>query len=459
MACVLLVDDEQSILNVLRLYLEKSDFSVLTADSAREALEVFGQNHVDLMIVDLRLGEGMDGLELMHECRLQRHDLPVIMITAYGAIEVAVQAMKEGAYDFICKPFDFGSMLKTIQDALGQKSLLSNTAAVDGPAPLHFDSLVGESEEMQSIYRIVQRVAPTNTTVLIQGESGTGKELIAQAIHAVSKRANGPLVALNCAAIPSSLLESEMFGHAAGAFTGATGKRDGLFMEAHRGTLFLDEIGVMDIALQGKLLRALQEGVVRRVGENKDIPIDVRVLAATNESLKARMESGDFREDLYYRLSVIPIELPPLRRRKEDLPLLIKHFCHRQSQALGRTITCDGEVMQALTEYSWPGNVRELQNAIACAATLSDDGCLKIANLPPNIIADRYPDKQSFNTSSKAVDLGKSLRDFLREKEQEYLELVLARTGGNRAKAADLLGISRATFYRKFPETNPQDAP
>jgi two-component system response regulator HydG len=453
MARILLVDDEPSILSVLEAYLGNASMETISATSAKEALKLFAANEVDLMVVDLRLGEGMDGIGLMHECRAQKHDLPVIMITAYGTIEVAVQAMKEGAFDFITKPFEFKGLLDTIEAALA----VSRKSGEEGPLPdiagvkLHFGSIIGESAEMHKVYSMVKRVAPGEATVLILGESGTGKELVAQAIHKNSKRANGPWVPLNCAAMPANLLESEMFGHAAGSFTGATGARHGLFKEADHGTLFLDEVGVMDMALQGKLLRALQEGKVRPVGENKDIDVNVRVIAATNERLENRMEAGEFREDLYYRISVIPIELPPLRHRQDDILLLAEYFAWQQSRALEREITWADSARNAIRNYSWPGNVRELQNAVACAATLSEDGVIKLADLPPNITGEKIVPKGGL-PPAMGVEIGKSLRDFLREKEQQYMELVLERTGGNRAKAADLLGISRATFYRKFPE-------
>ncbi len=455
MARILLVDDEVSILSVLEIYLRKAGYETVSATSAAEALALYEPSATDLMIVDLRLGEGMDGLELMHACRARKSHLPVIMITAYGTIEVAVQAMKEGAYDFITKPFEFKELLSTVEGALEEHRNVDGEAhsaaggGGEGPT-LHFGTLIGESAQMQVIYNIINRVAPSDATVLIQGESGTGKELVARAIHKASKRDEGPWVPLNCAALPATLLESEMFGHAAGAFTGAVGRRDGLFMTAHNGTLFLDEIGVMDKGLQGKLLRALQEGKVRRVGENKDEDVNVRVLAATNEALEERMKSGEFREDLFYRLSVIPLEVPPLRHRKPDIPLLVNYFCGRQALSLGRDIACDEEAMAALSSYAWPGNVRELQNAIACAATLSDNGRIKTQDLPPNIVSDSLTPELLGQRGE--IDLGKSLRDFLKEKERQYMEAVLAHTDGNRARAADLLGISRATFYRKFPE-------
>lgn len=417
MARILLVDDEPGILKVLRTYLERESFEVLTAADATECFELFGDGDVDLMIVDLRLGRGMDGLDLMHEVHVRKRDLPIIMITAYGTIEVAVQAMKEGAFDFITKPFELEPLLDVVRAALERHAEPEEDevdAEVAGEEHLHFGCMVGESEQMQRIYRIVERVAPTDATVLIEGESGTGKELVARSLHRAGKRAKQPMVSLNCAALPAALLESEMFGHAAGAFTGAVSARDGLFMEAHNGTLFLDEIGVMDVSLQGKLLRVLQEGRVRRIGENEDREVDVRVVAATNENLEVKMESGDFREDLFYRLSVIPIELPPLRRRGDDTALLVHHFCRLQSAALNRDITLDHGVMHILMNYAWPGNIRELQNAIACAATLCDNGVIRMQDLPPNIAGESLGPPET--VQADPGDIGKSLREFLREK-------------------------------------------
>lgn len=453
MARILIVDDEPSILNVLTVFLCQHEHEVIAAGSAKEALELLAEKEVDAMLVDLRLGPGLDGLELLHECLALRPNLPAIMMTAYGTIEVAVQAMREGADDFICKPFDLKALHERLETILRRTMSAATAVGENGLPARHFGQLVGESEEMQRLYALIERVSRTDATVLIQGESGTGKELVAQAIHASGPRAQRPWVPLNCAAIPDSLLESEMFGHAAGAFTGATGSRDGLFMEANGGTLFLDEIGVMDFNLQGKLLRALQEGKVRRVGENRDLPVDVRVVAATNEPLEQKRDAGLFREDLYYRISVIPVHIPPLRHRKEDIPLLLAHCCDQQQRQLQVPITVAAGVLEELMAYPWPGNVREFQNAIACAAALCQDGVIRTNDLPPHVgrHATVARDLVAMREAAGAT-LGKTLREFLREKEQLYMELVLERTGGNRARAADLLGISRATFYRKFPE-------
>jgi len=451
MAGILIVDDEPSVLKVLSSILEQEGHACVCAQTAEEALDLCSSSSVDVAVVDLRLGSGMDGLELLQHLRRRDPHLPVIMITAYGTVEVAVQAMKEGAFDFIRKPFKMEELISTVRNALRHKQV-SEGAAVEAPGapPVHFGLLVGESEQMHRVYTLIERVARTDATVFIEGESGTGKELVARAIHEQSRRRNGPWVALNCAAIPAPLLESEMFGHVAGAFTGATQDRDGLFLTADGGTLFLDEIGAMAPSLQGKLLRAIQESRIRRVGDTRDIPVDVRLIAATNESLEQKMERGEFREDLYYRISVIPIVLPPLRHRTEDVPLLVQHFCRRESERLGRAVTVSPKAMDMLTSYAWPGNVRELENAIACAAALSDDGVIRAGDLPPNVTGG--VERGEVIDAETAVGRGQSLREFLRQKEKEYMGLILRKTGGNRARAAELLGISRATLYRKLEE-------
>lgn len=452
MARILLVDDEPNIVKVITACLQQARYDVVGAASGEEALAFLGRDSVDLMITDLRLGRGMDGLALLH-ASLERHaKLPVILITAYGTIELAVEAMKEGACDFVRKPFKLDDLLRTVASAL-QRSGHAAPAASDaaaGEALPHFGCLVGETPEMHRVYDWIERVARSDASVLIQGESGTGKELVARAIHNTSRRAAGPYVALNCAALPAPLLESEMFGHAAGAFTGATGAKDGLFIAAHGGTLFLDEIGSMDYGIQSKLLRVLQEHKVRRVGETEDVSVDVRVIAAANECLEAKKEAGTFREDLFYRISVIPIELPPLRYRVDDIRLLAEAFVKRESQVLRLSVALDPKALAALMAYSWPGNVRELSNAIACAAALCRDGRILPQDLPPRVARQAGFTKPPPTISGEASGTPMPLRDFLREKEREYVDLILQHTGGNRARAAELLGISRATFYRKL---------
>ncbi len=452
---ILIVDDEPGIVKVLQEALRSEGYATLAAESGSKALQILRRHRVDLVLLDLRLGEGINGFQTMQKIREIDLRLPIIMITAYGNIETAVQAIKSGACDFVCKPFSVKELRDTVRTALdgcarnadGSERWLAEEA--DGIS-LHFGGLIGESAPMQDIYRLIERVAATDATVLIEGESGTGKELVARAIHSAGRRGRKPWVPLNCAAIPANLLESEMFGHLPGAFTGASFERRGLFLCAHEGTLLLDEIGVMDMGLQGKLLRALQEGKIRRIGEEKDIEVDVRVLAATNENLEEKVSSGQFREDLYYRVNVIPVRVPPLRRRGDDLLLLADAFRCQQSRALNRDIEFAPGLTEVLRQYPWPGNVRELQNAIACAAILAEGNVIEVGNLPPRI-ADLCLEQQLGGGVDESAAAGETtLRSFLKNKEQEYIETILRKTGGNRARAADMLGISRATFYRKY---------
>ncbi len=440
--------------------LSMKGYEIETVESVDEALKALVDSDFDLMITDLKLGKGADGLDLLQEVRSRHRHVTAIMITAYGTVDVAVQAMKAGAFDFVTKPFKMDSLLKTVQNAFHHREIRKGCAELNGKEiTLYFDRLVGDSEEMKKVYSLVKRVSRTDATVLIHGESGTGKELIAEALHRTSSRVNGPFIPLNCAALSPTLLESELFGHVAGAFTGATSSRDGLFIAADKGTIFLDEIESMDLGIQSKLLRVLQEKKVRRVGDTQLRPVDVRVLAATNESLEDKRDRGEFREDLYYRISVIPINLPPLRWRQEDIPLLVNYFCKMQANDLKQEIVCNPEVLDALQAYSWPSNVRELQNAIACAAALSEDGKIQLADLPPNIRGDMInahaPQKSQqavlLEPDASSVENVESLRDYLQYKEREYIEQVLNKTRGDILKAAELLGISRATIYRKMP--------
>lgn len=451
---ILIVDDEGSILKVLSSVLDRQGYSSTCVASGEEALHQLDEEEFDLMITDLRLGDGIDGVELLHQAREKCRKLTTIMITGYGTVNVAVQAMKEGAFDFITKPFKMKTLLETVSNALHHHKLCDQSLSVtEDSVELHFGTMVGESEAVQEVYRLIERVAKIDATVLIQGESGTGKELVAQAIHNASHRKDGPYVPLNCAALSPTLLESEMFGYVAGAFTGANKTREGLFLAANHGSLLLDEIQSMDLGLQGKLLRALQEKKIRRVGDNKDIDVDVRVIASCNGDLENIRDEGRFREDLYYRISVIPINLPPLRRRSEDIPLLARYFCRQQGEVVGNTVTLDEEALNALVAYSWPGNVRELQNAIACAAALCQDSRITLEDLPPNIRNAKPEGSDAQSSVWNGEDgRGRSLREFLRAKEKEYLQQVLHKTSGNRAQAANLLGISRATLYRKLPE-------
>ncbi len=449
MARILVVDDESAILTVLERFLRLEGHCPLLAKTPEEALAFFDQGTVDLMIVDLRLNADLNGFEVMAEAHKRDPDLPVIVITAYGTVNAAVQAIKQGATDFVCKPFFLNDLRSKIEH--GVKTRSTPQPANPPGAELHFGLLLGESPQMQQIYRLIERSANSDCPVLIEGASGTGKELVANAIHRQSRRANRPWTAMNCAAVSPLLLESEMFGHAPGAFTGATSQHDGMFIASHGGTLFLDEIATLRPELQAKLLRTLQDGQVRRLGATEMVPVDVRLLSATNTPLRALVDQGHFREDLFYRLGVIDIHLPPLAQRQGDLPLLARHFCTLESARLGKTIQLPDNTLELLAAYDWPGNVRELQNAISCAAILSDDGLLAADVLPPNLAA-RSQFLHDQARISKHRQMGGSLDEYLEAIERDYVERVLAKTDGNRSEAANLLGISRATFYRKYGE-------
>ncbi len=384
---ILIVDDELSIIEVLKRLLVKEGYNVSTSLDGGDALSKLREEVFDLMITDVRL-PGIDGLTLLKQARELQSHLAVIVMTAYAEVDNAVLAMKNGAFDYITKPFKFDEILLTIQRALSYEDALAENEVLRSRLTTiyHFNILIGDSAPMIQIYRLIEKVAKTSSTVLISGESGTGKELVAKAIHAVSPRYKENFVSLNCAALPESLLESELFGYVKGAFTGATSNKKGLFEAAEKGTLLLDEISTMPHSMQSKLLRVLQEKEIRRVGGTSNIPVDVRIIAATNEKLDKKILEGTFREDLYYRISVIPIELPPLRDRKDDIPLLINHFLNEFRKENNRNVDISNQSIDCLMNYSWPGNVRELENILKRLATLCEDNTIKYEDLPSSII-------------------------------------------------------------------------
>jgi DNA-binding NtrC family response regulator len=458
-AKILVVDDEVSIVEVLKGILRRQGYRVKTATSGEEALDCIRSEPFDLLISDIRMG-GMDGLTLLERSRCEQTHLAVIMMTAYAAVETAVEAMRRGAFDYVCKPFKVDELLVTVERALSYESALAENESlketIASPAEMHFGSLIGDHPLMQSVYRTIRKIAQSESTVLVLGESGTGKELVARAIHACSRRSTRPFVAINCAALPDALLESELFGHVKGAFTGATRDKEGLFATADGGTLLLDEIGAIPLAMQQTLLRVLQEQEIRPVGGTRTLPVNVRIVAATNENLEGLIRQGRFREDLYYRLSVIPLDLPPLRERRSDVPLLAGHFLARMAAASGRRLTFRPEVLAALSEHTWPGNVRELENVLSRAATLCEGDAITLDLLPTKLQslvptpAPATPAVESL--PGAAVPAGATLRAFLREKERAYLRQVLEQHGGSKEAAARALGISLATFYRKYEE-------
>ena len=453
MAKILIVDDELSIIEVLKTLLTHEGHSVMTSGDGREALKLLKENVFDLLITDIRLPE-IDGITLLSQARELQSHLAVIVITAYAKIDNAVEAMKNGAFDYVTKPFKFDEILLTVQRALTYEQTLAENEVLKSSLDthFHFNCLVGDSEPMRKVYKMIEKVARSNTTVLISGESGTGKELVARAIHSASPRCDGPFVTINCTAMPDNLLESELFGYKKGAFTGANTNKKGLFETANNGTIFLDEIGSIPMSMQMKLLRVLQEKEIRQVGGTEDIKIDVRVVAATNEDLVKKIAEHSFREDLYYRLSVIPIELPPLSRRKEDIPLLINHFINMFNTENARQVEISAKAVKLLKQHAWPGNVRELENSIKRAATLSEDGRLEPDDFP-ELAGLRSTSSDAADTSNIKNEERLSLKDYIKNIEVSYLKAVVAECNDDKELAAEKLGVSLATLYRKINDT------
>lgn len=450
---ILVVDDETTIVDILKTYLKKGGFDVSVSHDGESALRRLQEELFDLLITDVRM-PGMDGLSLLGKAKSIQSQLAVIVMTAYAEVDTAVEAMKNGAFDYITKPFKFDELMVTIERALSYEKVMAENQVLRKTLDTHyyFGTMVGESEAMLDIYRLIERVAKTNSTILIRGESGTGKELVAKAVHDCSPRAEGPFVTVNCTAMTETLLESELFGYMKGAFTGATANKKGLFEVADGGTIFLDEIGSIPSSMQMKLLRVLQEKELRRVGGTKNIPVNVRVLAATNEDLEGKIAAGSFREDLYYRLSVIPVVLPPLRERRKDIALLLNHFLARFKSENERSVSITEEAEKLLIAYDWPGNVRELENMINRLATLCDNECIGLDDLPPTVLASR-PESADGSpppdyTETKTVPL----KTHIRNMEQNYIAKMIERCGGNKDLAAKKLGISIATLYRKYED-------
>ncbi len=439
---ILVVDDEPNVRRSLSIFLRRRGFHVDEADSGESALGKIAAKVYDLMITDLRMSP-MDGLELLRRAKRVAPPMEVIVITAYGSVESGVRAMKEGAFDYVTKPFDNEELVMLVERALDMRRLEEEVNELRARLREKYgaEAILGRSRKMMDVMRMVTRVAKTDSTILITGESGTGKELVARAIHANSNRAQGPWVAVNCGAIPENLQESEFFGYVRGAFTGAIRDKIGLVQEADGGTLFLDEIGETSPALQVKLLRFLQDGEVRRVGDTRSRRVDVRLIAATNQDLEKLVREGRFREDLFYRLSVIPIRLPALRERREDIPVLAAHFTRRFSEELGRApVGISSQALALLMEYDWPGNVRELENVMERAVVLCQGDRIMPEDLPPHF----WGEDESLIQVTRRKDMT------LEELERFYILHVLHKYGGNRKKAADVLGLSRATLWRKL---------
>ncbi len=448
---IMLVDNEASILSVLSTVLKVEGYEVKSSREVEKGMEIIRNEDFDLLISDIRMTP-LSGMDLLKWVRNEKPDISVIMLTAYGSVETAIEAMKLGAFDYVTKPFKVDELLITIQRALEYKNVLSEN--VDLKAQLNtkyqFENIVAESAQMKNTCAMIERIAPTDTTVLIYGESGTGKELVAKAVHSHSTRRNSKFLAVNCAALPEQLLESEMFGHVKGAFTGASCNKKGLFESAEGGTIFLDEIGAISLNIQGKLLRVLQEKEVRRVGGNDTTKVNVRVLAATNVKLEDLIKQGTFREDLYYRLNIIPINIEPLRNRRADISPLIYHFLRLELGTDRDLPTIPKDVIAILEAYKWPGNVREIENAIKHALAFARNNTINLVDLPPRIITAA---QQMADEPKDAGGRFESLKAFLRSKERDYLLQVLERCGGDKEQAAVALKISLATLYRKLAES------
>jgi two-component system response regulator AtoC len=489
MAKVLLVDDELTMVQMVTEMLRAEGHETFPFTNAQAALTALETVLPEVVVTDLYLDKTRaHGLDILHKARSMNPPPVVIVITGFGSIETAVEAMKKGAYDYLEKPFKLDELRLCVQRALSYNEAISENVYLRKQLKkkYQFSQIIGSAPKMQSVFKMIERVADTDSTILVLGESGTGKELVAKALHFNSRRQFAPFVPINCSALPENLLESELFGHRKGAFTGAINDKNGLFQEADGGTIFLDEIGSMSPMLQSRLLRVLQEREVRRVGDNVPIYVNVRVLAATNEPLEKRIKEGTFREDLYYRLNVISIPMPSLRERREDIPLLVAHFLREKvSSRTGKAFQVTRHAMEVLCTHDWPGNVRELENAIERACALCDADVITIADLPPALqqYAKRemvdaeaaemasMPTPEAQDKSAYTLHIGESqsqtprtapepgigqpigpLKTFMREQEVSFLHRVLAQTGGDKEKAAKLLDISLATLYRKLSE-------
>jgi two-component system response regulator AtoC len=442
---ILVVDDEENIRLVLRTLLKKHGYEVEVAEGGEAALAALDSFDPDVILTDVRMPR-MGGLDLLAALKAKQHPATVIVMSAYGNVDLAIDAMKAGAYDYVGKPFKPDEIVLALRKAEERETLRRENRALKEQIQKdnQFESILAKSREMLEIFRTVTKIADFKTTVLVTGESGTGKELVARAIHARSSRRGAPFVAINCGAIPENLLESELFGHRRGAFTDATSDRRGLFEEASGGTLLLDELGELPLNLQVKLLRVLQEETIRRLGDTKDVKVDTRIIAATHRDLAAEVKAGRFREDLFYRINVLPIHIPPLRSRREDVNLLIDHFIARNNVRLGTSIRgVSTEARKQLLEYAWPGNVRELENTIERAMVLAESDVLQPSDLPERI-RDAL-DPVQVHLASGELSVKKTVSAI----EQILIRRALQKTKGNRTRAAELLEIShRALLYK-----------
>ncbi len=438
MDTLLIIDDEKSILDLLSVVFRKEGYRVLTNPGTNKAYEAVSGGDVDLIISDIKMPH-LDGMTFLKTVRTQKPTVPVIVITAFGSVKQAVEALKEGALDYVTKPFDIEELKILVAHGLEQRRLRQENILLKRTFQerTSFENMIGKSKPMQEVFHLIERVASTDSTVLVTGESGTGKEMAARAIHAHSRRKEHSFVSINCAALPENLLESELFGHTKGSFTGAVSDKKGMFETADHGTIFLDEVGEMSPWTQVKLFRVLQERKVRRVGGTEEIPVDVRIIAATNQDLKKRIEEGKFREELFYRLNVISFEMPPLRKRIEDIPLLVAFFLQKHCEKTGRKMKrLVPDVIGFLETYPWPGNVRELENLIERIVAVEERETVTLAGLPPDVLgAHRKPE------AAVALLPGFNLESHLDQVAKRYIQEAGAASGGNLKKAAELLGI------------------
>jgi len=452
-ASIVVIDDEPNMCAALRKLLGVEGYAVETFVDPEKALEEIGKSHPDVVLADLVM-PGLEGMEVLRRLRRLDPSIAVIMITAHGSIDTAIEAVKEGAFHYISKPFNTNELLLTIRKALDHRRLLAENVRLSEQLsrPSGEWELVGESAPIRAVREMIERVAPTESVVLITGESGTGKEVVARLIHRLSRRRDQHFVAVNCASIPSNLLESELFGHEKGAFTGADRMKIGLFELAHQGTLFLDEIGDLPLDLQAKLLRAIERREIQRVGGLRSIPVDIRLITATNRNLRRQVDNGRFRRDLFYRLNVVNITTPPLRHMKEDIPLLARHILARMAAKFEKPdLSIDDEAVERLQAYWWPGNVRELENVLERTVVLLDGERIGVHNLPPDLGASGDSRYSSPPPIMHRDEIGmETFREARERFERQYFERLLAASRGNVAEAARRSGISRRHFYEKI---------
>ena len=450
MEIILIVEDKESMAQMLKETMETAGYHPIIARDGMEGIKKVREKKIDAVLTDLKLPK-KDGMEVLKAAKEENPLLPVILMTAYGSVDIAVKAIKEGAFDFITKPFDTDHLLHLIKKALEAQRLMAENILLkeEFSSVIGMPKIIGRSEKIRDVAKKIQKVAAAKTTVLLLGESGTGKELFARAIHCLSPRKDYPFVPINCAAIPKELLESELFGHEKGAFTGADARKLGKFELADKGTIFLDEIGEMDLSLQAKIMRVIQEGEIERVGGLKATSVDVRVIAATNKDIERAVSDGTFREDLYYRLSVFPIKIPPLRERSEDIPLLVDFFIKKYCAEIktdGKAVS--GEVLNMLVAYPWKGNIRELENTIERAVILCEGNTVT----PEHISLNPIPMKSAFGMLPMDGTLEDTSKEALRQAETQRIKKALQETKGNKSRAAELLDISYKTLLTKVKE-------